>query len=127
MDRERAPGKENRNPSRLTLILVLIFASPLLLPFTYASGEPRFESTDFDVLDELSDMLEERESFLGSNSVSPIADSRIDAVRGSVLSSDPSSVISDVGPSIDGLSMVSSSPPSPQPLPPSARSLRQWR
>ena len=114
MDRERAPGKENRNPSRLTLILVLIFASPLLLPFTYASGEPRFESTDFDVLDELSDMLEERESFLGSNSVSPIADSRIDAVRGSVLSSDPSSVISDVGPSIDGLSMVSSSPPAPQ-------------
>ncbi|DAC13724.1 MAG TPA: hypothetical protein D7H77_00010, partial [Candidatus Poseidoniales archaeon] len=114
MDRERTSGEENRNSSRLTLILVLIFASPLLLPFTYASGEPRFESKDFDVLDELNDMLEERESFLGSNSVSPIADSRIDAVRDSVISSDPSSVISDVGPSIDGLSMVSSSPPAPQ-------------
>ena len=114
MDRERAPREENRNSSRLTLILVLIFASPLLLPFTYASGEPRFESSDFDILDELSDMLEERESFLGSNSVSPIADSRIDAVRDSVISSDPSSPVSDVGPSIDGLSMVSSSPPAPQ-------------
>ena len=114
MDRERAPRRENRNPSRLTLILVLIFASPLLLPLTYASGEPRFESSDFDVLDELSDMLEERESFLGSNSVSPIADSRIDAVRDSVISSDPSSPVSEVGPSIDGLSMVSSSPPAPQ-------------
>ena len=93
---------------------MLIFASPLLLPFTYASGEPRFESSDFDVLDELSEMLEERKSFLGSNSVSPIADSRIDAVRDSVLSSDPSSPVSDVGPSIDGLSMVPSSPPVPQ-------------
>ena len=93
MDRERAPREENRNSSRLTLILVLIFASPLLLPFTYASGEPRFESSDFDILDELSDMLEERESFLGSNSVSPIADSRIDAVRDSVISSDPSSPV----------------------------------
>lgn len=114
MDRERASAEENRNSSRLTMILVLIFASPLLLPFTYASGEPRFESSDFGVLDELSDMLEERESFLGSNSVAPIADSRIDAVRDSVLSSDPSSPISEVGPSIDGLSMVSSSPPNPQ-------------
>ena len=114
MDREGAPREENRNSSRLTLILVLIFASPLLLPFTYASGEPRFESSDFDILDELSDMLEERESFLGSHSVSPIADSRIDAVRDSVISSDPSSPVSDVGPSIDGLSMVSSSPPAPQ-------------
>ena len=59
MDRERAPRKENRNPSRLTMILVMIFASPLLLPFTYASGEPRFESSDFDILDELNDMLED--------------------------------------------------------------------
>ena len=115
MDRERAPREENRNSSRLTLILVLIFASPLLLPFTYASGEPRFESSDFDILDELSDMLEERESFLGSNSVSPIADSPIDAVRDSVISSDPSSPVSDVGPSIDGLSMVSIPTGSPTP------------
>ena len=114
MDRERAPRGENRNPSRLTLILVLIFASPLLLPLTYASGEPRFESSDFDILDELNDMLEERKSFLGSNSASSIADSRIDAVRDSVISSDPSSPVSEVGPSIDGLSMVSSSPPAPQ-------------
>tara|TARA_B100000945_G_scaffold312718_1_gene307661 strand:+ start:3747 stop:8138 length:4392 start_codon:yes stop_codon:yes gene_type:complete len=114
MDRESPSGKENPNSSRLTLVLVLIFASPLLLPFTYASGEPRFESSDFGVLDELSDMLEERGSFLDSNSVSPLADARIDAVRDSVKSSDPSSSISEVGPSIDGLSMTSSSPPDPE-------------
>ena len=59
-------------------------------------------------------MLDERNSFLGSNSVSPLADSRIDAVRDAVAASDPDSPISEVGPSLEGLSMISTSPPSPE-------------
>ena len=89
MDREPHSGKPPQGPVKVTLILAMIFVSPLLLPFSSVNGEPRLESSDFGVLDELNDMLGERKSFLEDNSVSPLADSRIDAVRDSVTSSDP--------------------------------------
>jgi len=114
MDREPHSGENPQVSAKVTLILAVIFVSPLLLPFASVNGEPRFESSDFGVLEELNDMLGERKSFLGSNSVSPLADSRIDAVRDSVTSSDPDSPISEVGPTIEGLSMVSTSPPAPE-------------
>ena len=114
MVRELLSGKEPPGSVKITLILAVIFVSPLLLPFASVNGEPRFESSDFGVLDELNEMLDERESFLSSNSVSPLADSRIDVVRDSVISSDPSSPITEVGPSIDGLSLVGTSPPEPE-------------
>ena len=114
MDREPHSGKPPQGPVKVTLILAMIFVSPLLLPFSSVNGEPRLESSDFGVLDELNDMLGERKSFLEDNSVSPLADSRIDAVRDSVTSSDPDSPISEVGPSIEGLSLVSTSPPAPE-------------
>jgi hypothetical protein len=114
MDREPHPRKEPSGSAKVTLILVVIFVSPLLLPFASVNGEPRFESSDFGVLEELNEMLDERNSFLGSNSVSPLADARIDAVRDAVISSGPDSPISAVGPTIDGLSLVSTSPPAPE-------------
>tara|TARA_B100001123_G_scaffold55879_1_gene59538 strand:- start:8676 stop:13052 length:4377 start_codon:yes stop_codon:yes gene_type:complete len=114
MDREPHSGKPPQGPVKVTLILAMIFVSPLLLPFSSVNGEPRLESSDFGVLDELNDMLGERKSFLEDNSVSPLADSRIDAVRDSVTSSDPDSPISEVGPSIEGISLVSTSPPAPE-------------
>ncbi|MDP7341762.1 MAG: hypothetical protein QF354_05185, partial [Candidatus Thalassarchaeum sp.] len=77
MVRELLSGKEPPGSVKITLILAVIFVSPLLLPFASVNGEPRFESSDFGVLDELNEMLDERESFLSSNSVSPLADSRI--------------------------------------------------
>ena len=114
MDREPHPRKESRGSTKVTLILAVIFVSPLLLPFSSVNGEPRFESSDFGILEELNEMLDERDSFLGSNSVSPLADARIDAVRDSVVSSAPDRPISVVGPTIDGLSLVSTSPPAPE-------------
>ena len=114
MDRETHSRKEPPGSTKVTLILAVIFVSPLLLPFSSVNGEPRFESSDFGVLEELNEMLDERDSFLGSNSVSPLADARIDAVRDSVISSGPDRPISAVGPTIDGLSLVSTSPPAPE-------------
>ncbi len=114
MDREPHPREEPRGSAKVTLFLAVIFVAPLLLPLASVNGEPRFESSDFGILEELNEMLYERDSFLGSNSVSPLADARIDAVRDSVISSDPDSPISEVGPTIDGLSLVSTSPPAPE-------------
>ena len=111
MDRESNPRKGSPRSTKVTLILAVIFVSPLLLPFSSVNGEPRFESSDFGVLEELNEMLDERNSFLGSNSVSLLADERIDTVRDAVISSGPDRPISAVGPTIDGLSLVSTSPP----------------
>ena len=74
MEREPYSGKDRKGSTNLTLVLALIFVSPLLLPFSSVSGEPRLESSDFGVLDELNDMLGERKSFLEDNSVSPLPD-----------------------------------------------------
>jgi hypothetical protein len=114
MDAEQHPRPTSRDSAKATLVLAVIFISPLLLPFASVNGEPRFESSDFGVLEELNDMLDERESFLASNSVSPLAETRIDAIRDSVVSSDQSSPISEVGPTIDDLSLVTTSPPPPE-------------
>ena len=111
MDRDSKPRGKTRGSSKVTIFLVLIFISPLLLPFASVNGEPRFESSDFGVLDELNQMLDERESFIDSNSVSPYAESRVEEVRNSVISSGSNSPISEVGPSIEGVSLVQSYPP----------------
>ena len=106
-------GNNSGSPSsgRITILLVFLFLIPLFSPFTSVSGEPRIESEDFGVLEELGQMLDERGELLKTNSVSPVAEPRIESIRESVKSSDTSSVISEAGPSIDGLSMVQTSPP----------------
>ncbi len=113
MSLETHASRKSDNRRKLTLVLVLIFAAPLFSPLSSVNGEPRIESSDFGVLDELSAMLEERGEFLNSNSVSPVAEPRIEGIKDSIKSSDPSSPISEVGPTVDGLSMVETSPPNP--------------
>ena len=114
MDGEPRLGEKAPGSAKVTLFLAVIFVSPFLLPFASVNGEPRFESSDFGVLDELNQMLDERESFIDSNEVSPLAESRVEDVRNSVISSDQNSPISQVGPNIDGLSIIKSLPPNPE-------------
>ena len=67
MDGEPRLGEKAPGSAKVTLFLAVIFVSPFLLPFASVNGEPRFESSDFGVLDELNQMLDERESFIDSN------------------------------------------------------------
>ena len=55
----RAPRANNSH----TLLMALLFLLPILSPFSAVSGEARIESQDFEVLDQLSEVLEEPVSY----------------------------------------------------------------
>ena len=110
MAREQGTPGGRKAPSKISLLLAIVVALPILLPFTNVHGEPRIESSDFGVLEELSEMLSERDSFVTSNSVSPLAENQIQAIQNSIIDSDQTSPISAAGPAIEGLSMVTTLP-----------------
>ena len=96
-----------------TVLIIALLLLPTLSPMSAVSGEARFESDDFGILDELSSVLDAREEMLDSNSVGQIARPIIEGVSNSVTpvsSSDPLSAIDSV---TEGISMVQTSPPEP--------------
>ncbi|MDP6703081.1 MAG: hypothetical protein QF760_00945 [Candidatus Thalassarchaeaceae archaeon] len=106
-------SRVSRGPAHLTLLLTALLVLPLFSPLSSVNGEVRIESKDFDVLDQLGDMLTERQEILDSNSVSTLAQPRIDAVREAAGPSDHSNPLSMVGSAIEGATMAETSPPKP--------------
>ncbi|MEE2650130.1 MAG: hypothetical protein VX571_01295 [Candidatus Thermoplasmatota archaeon] len=102
-----------RGPAHLTLLLTALLVLTLLSPLSSVNGEVRIESQDFEVLEELTDMLSERQEIMDSNSVSTLAQPRIDAVREAVGPSDSSDPLSLVGSAVVGATMLETSPPTP--------------
>ena len=113
MEPEPDKKSESATLSRLTVVLALLFLIPIFSPLSNVNGEPRIESQDFGVLEELDQLLEERGEFLSSNSVSQLVEPKIEAIKQSVKSSDVANPISHVGPSLDGISIVQTTPPEP--------------
>ena len=110
------PVGDGRNPEpsvKIAIICLALLIMPLFSPLNAVSGEARVESKDFGVLDELDEMLQERSEILNSNSISSMAEPRIQQVRDSVKESDTESPISLVGSAMEGASMTNTSPPSP--------------
>ena len=106
----RAPRANNSH----ILLMALLFLLPILSPFSVVSGEARMESQDFEVLDQLSELLEERQEMLDSNSVAQLAQPIIEGVSNSVTPTGPSDPLANVDGILDGASMVTTAPPHPQ-------------
>ena len=106
----RAPRENNSH----ILLMALLFLLPILSPFSVVSGEARMESQDFEVLDQLSEVLEERQEMLDSNSVAQLAQPTIEGVSNSVTPTGPSDPLANVDGILDGASMVTTAPPQPQ-------------
>ena len=79
----RAPRPENNK----ALLIVMLMIIPILAPIQGAEAEARIESQDFEVLDRLSDVLDQREQVLESNSVGQIAGPSIQGVRDGISQS----------------------------------------
>jgi hypothetical protein len=94
--------------------MALLFLLPILSPFSAVSGEARIESQDFEVLGQLSEVLEERQEMLDSNSVAQLAQPTIEGIANSVMPTGPSDPLANVNGTIDGASMVTTAPPQPQ-------------
>ena len=81
MEPEPDKKSESATLSRLTVVLALLFLIPIFSPLSNVNGEPRIESQDFGVLEELDQLLEERGEFLSSNSVSQLVEPKIEAIK----------------------------------------------
>lgn len=106
----RAPRTGNSH----TLLMALLFLLPILSPFSAVSAEARIESQDFEILDQLSEVLGERQEILDSNSVAQLAQPVIEGVHNSVIPTGASDPLANVDGAIDGASMVTTTPPQPQ-------------
>ena len=96
-----------------TLLMVLLFLLPIVSPIASVSGEARIESQDFEILDRLSEVLEERQEVLDSNSVGQMAGPTIEGISNSVTPTGSADPLADVDGAIEGATMAVTRPPDP--------------
>ena len=80
----------------------MLMIIPLFAPIQGAEAEARIESQDFEVLDRLSDVLDQREQVLQSNSVGQLAGPAIQGVKDGISQSGQSQPLSSIGDSLEG-------------------------
>ena len=101
------------HPSKLAILLVFLFLLPLFSPFTSVGGEARIESNDFEILDDLNDILSDRQDLINRNTIGSLAQPKIDDISNSVYESGDSDALSNIGQGINDISLIQTSPPSP--------------
>tara|TARA_B100001142_G_scaffold69762_1_gene69888 strand:- start:43608 stop:47987 length:4380 start_codon:yes stop_codon:yes gene_type:complete len=114
-------GKDNRiilprfdfDPSRLAIALTLLFLLPSLIPFTNVDAEARIESDDFEILDDLSNLLSERQNIINTNSIGSLAEPKIENINNLVSPSGDSDPLSNIGQGVNNISLIDTNPPVP--------------
>ena len=114
-------GKDNRiilprfdfDPSRLAIVLTLLFLLPSLIPFTNVDAQARIESDDFEILDDLSNLLSERQNIINTNSIGSLAEPKIENINNLVSPSGNSDPLSNIGQGVNNISLIDTNPPVP--------------
>tara|TARA_B100000287_G_scaffold434916_1_gene500934 strand:+ start:197 stop:4561 length:4365 start_codon:yes stop_codon:yes gene_type:complete len=101
---------DSKLPVSITLIILASILLPIANSFAVVKGEPRLESRDFGVLEELSDLLDERSEILKSSAASSEAGPVISEIRESVRQTDNSSPIGQAEDVLQGASFVGTKP-----------------
>ena len=101
---------DSKLPVSITLIILASILLPIANSFAVVKGESRLESRDFGVLEELSDLLDERGEILKSSAASSEAGPMISEIRESVRQTDNSSPIGQAEDVLQGASFVETKP-----------------
>ena len=101
------------NPSRLALLLTFLFLLPSLAPLANVDAEARIESDDFEILDDLSDILSERQNIINTNTIGSLAEPKIDNIDNLVSPSGDSDPLSNIGQGVKNISLIETNPPVP--------------
>ena len=96
-----------------TLIISLLFLLPIIAPLVAVSAEARIESQDFAILDDLADVLKQREDVLGTDSVGRIAGPLLDQVRLSITNTSVADPLHDIDSALEDVTLVDTTPPPP--------------
>ena len=100
-----------RSKISLPVLLVILFFLPTLAPFASVSGEARIESQDFQILDELGTVLNQREQVVQGDSVSNIAGPLLDQVRVGVQDTSVADPLHDIDEALDDVIIVETAVP----------------
>ncbi|MEL0335872.1 MAG: hypothetical protein VXA63_02180, partial [Euryarchaeota archaeon] len=100
-----------RSKISLPVLLVILFFLPTLAPFTSVSGEARIESQDFQILEELGTVLNQREQVVQGDSVSNIAGPLLDQVRVGVQDTSVADPLHDIDEALDDVIIVETAAP----------------
>ena len=95
-----------RSKISLPVLLVILFFLPTLAPFASVSGEARIESQDFQILEELGTVLNQREQVVQGDSVSNIAGPLLDQVRVGVQDTSVADPLHDIDEALDDVIIV---------------------
>ena len=94
-----------------TLIISLLFLLPIIAPLVAVNAEARIESQDFAILDDLADVLKQREDVLGTDSVGRIAGPLLDQVRLSITNTSVADPLHDIDSALEDVTLVDTTPP----------------
>ena len=100
-----------RSKISLPVLLVILFFLPTLAPFASVSGEARIESQDFQILEELGTVLNQREQVVQGDSVSNIAGPLLDQVRVGVQDTSVADPLHDIDEALDDVIIVETAAP----------------
>ena len=95
----------------LPILIVALFLLPTLAPFAAVSGEARIESEDFAILNELSEVLDQREQVVSSDTVSKLAGPLLDQVRVGVQETSVADPLHDIDEALADVSMLETAAP----------------
>ena len=107
----RLISKAPRARISLPILIVALFLLPTLAPFAAVSGEARIESEDFAILNELGEVLDQREQVVSSDTVSKLAGPLLDQVRVGVQETSVADPLHDIDEALDEVSMVETAAP----------------
>lgn len=103
----RSPGINHSQ----TILLVLIFLLPMFSPITSVSAQTRISADDFEILDDLTSVLSERESVISSELVENLASPSLEGVMNSVASTTSNDPLFGIDEMFSDATIVDPTPP----------------
>ena len=94
-----------------TILLVLIFLMPMYSPITNVSADTRISANDFQILDEMTEILSQREDVISSELVKNIAGPSLEGVENSVTSTNQDDPLYGINDLFSDSSIVDTTPP----------------
>ena len=94
-----------------TILLVLLFLVPIFSPIAAVNAEARIEADDFEILDDLSNVLANRQNVLDSNSVDQLVNPQLESIRNGIVPTGSADPLYGVEETLDQASFVDTTPP----------------